>query len=57
VQPASFEDWPAGAPWLQARRALHRDPVRLASELPFALWAVYLGAALIEDRHAAFLLL
>jgi len=31
--------------------------VRLASELPFALWAVYLGAALIEDRHAAFLLL
>jgi len=31
-------------------------PVLLASELPFALWAVYLSAALIEDRRAAFLL-
>jgi uncharacterized membrane protein YdjX (TVP38/TMEM64 family) len=31
-------------------------PVLLASELPFALWAVYLGAALIEDRRMAFLL-
>lgn len=29
--------------------------VALASELPFALWAVYLSAALIEDRRAAFL--
>ena len=32
-------------------------PVLLASELPFALWAVYLSAALIDDRRAAFLLL
>jgi uncharacterized membrane protein YdjX (TVP38/TMEM64 family) len=31
-------------------------PVLLASELPFALWAVYLSAALIEDRRATFLL-
>jgi uncharacterized membrane protein YdjX (TVP38/TMEM64 family) len=31
-------------------------PVLLASELPFALWAVYLSAALIEDRRWAFLL-
>jgi hypothetical protein len=30
-------------------------PVLLGSELPFALWAVYLGAALIEDRRVAFL--
>lgn len=30
--------------------------VLLASELPFALWAVYLSAALIEDRRATFLL-
>lgn len=29
--------------------------VLLASELPFAMWAVYLSAALIEDRRAAFL--
>ncbi|MBS3911569.1 MAG: hypothetical protein KGZ70_07025 [Hydrogenophaga sp.] len=29
-------------------------PVLLASELPFALWAVYLSAALIENRFAAF---
>lgn len=31
-------------------------PVLLASELPFALWAVYLSAALIEDRRVVFLL-
>lgn len=31
--------------------------VALASELPFALWAVYLSAALIDDRRALFLLL
>lgn len=30
--------------------------VLLASELPFALWAVYLSAALIGDRRASFLL-
>lgn len=31
-------------------------PVLLASELPFALWAVYLSAALLDDRRAAFVL-
>lgn len=31
-------------------------PVLLVSELPFALWAVYLSAALIDDRRASFLL-
>ena len=31
-------------------------PVLFVSEMPFALWTVYLGAALIEDRRAAFLL-
>lgn len=31
-------------------------PVLLLSELPFALWAVYLSAALIDDRRASFLL-
>jgi uncharacterized membrane protein YdjX (TVP38/TMEM64 family) len=31
-------------------------PVLLASELPFALGAVYLSAAFIEDRRAVFLL-
>lgn len=30
-------------------------PVLLASEVPFALWAVYLSAALIEDRRLVFL--
>lgn len=31
-------------------------PVLLLSELPFALWAVFLSAALIDDRRASFLL-
>lgn len=31
-------------------------PVLLASELPFALWAVYLSAALIENRFVPFVL-
>jgi len=31
--------------------------VALASELPFALWAVYLSAALVDDRRAVFLLM
>jgi uncharacterized membrane protein YdjX (TVP38/TMEM64 family) len=32
-------------------------PVLLLSELPFALWSVYLGQALVEDRRLAFVLM
>ena len=31
-------------------------PVLLMSELPFALWSVYLGLALVEDRRLLFVL-
>ncbi len=31
-------------------------PVLLLSELPFALWSVYLGLALVEDRRLVFVL-
>jgi len=31
-------------------------PVLLLSELPFALWSVYLGRALVEDQRLAFVL-
>jgi len=32
-------------------------PVLLLSELPFALWSVYLGQALVEDRRLVFVLM
>jgi len=32
-------------------------PVLLLSELPFALWAVYLGQALVEDQRLVFVLM